>query len=103
MSIISNIRGAECVICALFYDCRGAYCIKPAASVCETVIPQPVTLLMNNINSIRRESPGNKSLYEAKADKSIFRLIDGPARLLPIYLSCEIKPQCKRDASRQRM
>ena len=25
MSIISNIRGAECVICALFYDCRGAY------------------------------------------------------------------------------
>ena len=41
MSIISNIRGAECVICALFYDCRGAYGIKPAVSVCETVIPQP--------------------------------------------------------------
>ena len=36
MSIISNIRGAECVICALFYDCRGAYGIKPAASVCYT-------------------------------------------------------------------
>jgi len=35
-----------------------------------------VTLLMNNINSIRRESPGNKSLYEAKADKSIFRLAE---------------------------
>ena len=32
MSIISNIRGAECVICALFYDCRGAYGIKPAGS-----------------------------------------------------------------------
>ena len=36
----------------------------------------PVTLLMNNINSIRRESPGNKSLYEAKANKSIFRLME---------------------------
>lgn len=35
-----------------------------------------VTLLMNNINSIRRESPGNKSLYEATADKSIFRLME---------------------------
>jgi len=33
MSIISNIRGAECVICALFYDCRGVYGIKPASSV----------------------------------------------------------------------
>ncbi len=35
-----------------------------------------VTLLMNNINSIRRESPGNKSLYEATTDKSIFRLME---------------------------
>lgn len=40
MSIISNIRGAECVICALFYDCRGAYGIKPAASVCHTTDEQ---------------------------------------------------------------
>lgn len=69
MSIISNIRGAECVICALFYDCRGAYGIKPAGS-------SPVTLLMNNINSICLESPGNKSLYEATTDKSIFRLME---------------------------
>ena len=32
--------------------------------------------LMNNINSIRRESLGNKSPYEATADKSILRLME---------------------------
>lgn len=68
MSIISNIRGAECVICA---------CSMIAAV--PTVLSRQllsVTLLMNNINSIRRESPGNKSLYEATTDKSIFRLME---------------------------
>ena len=32
-------------------------------------------LLTNNINSIRRESLGNKSPYEATTDKSILRLM----------------------------
>ena len=31
---------------------------------------------MNNINSIRRESLGNKSPYEATTDKSILRLME---------------------------
>ena len=33
-------------------------------------------MLMNNINSIRRDSLGNKSPYEATTDKSIFRLME---------------------------
>ena len=37
---------------------------------------EDITALMNNINSICPESPGNKSLYEATTDKSIFRLME---------------------------
>ena len=33
-------------------------------------------LLANNINSIRRESLGNKSPYEVTTDKSILRLME---------------------------
>ena len=37
---------------------------------------EDITPLMNNINSIRRESLGSKSPYEATTDKSIFRLME---------------------------
>ena len=37
---------------------------------------EDITVLMNNINRIRRESLGNKSPYEATTDKSIFRLME---------------------------
>lgn len=37
---------------------------------------EDMTLLANNINSIRRELIGNRSPYEATTDKSILRLMD---------------------------
>ena len=37
---------------------------------------EKMSRLMNNINSIRRESLGNKSPYEATTDKSILRLME---------------------------
>lgn len=48
------------------------------AGECKTkgLCGENITVLTNNINSIRRDSLGNKSPYEATTDKSIFRLME---------------------------
>ena len=43
---------------------------------CNPYTQEDMLLLANNINSIRRESLGNKSPYEATTDKSILRLME---------------------------
>lgn len=50
--------------------------VLPKGKTLNPYTQEDITVLMNNINSIRRESPGNKSLYEATTDKSIFRLME---------------------------
>lgn len=50
--------------------------VLPKGKTLNPYTQEDITVLMNNINSIRRESPGNKSLYEATTDKSIFRLTE---------------------------
>ena len=50
--------------------------VLPNGKTLNPYTQEDITVLMNNINSIRPESPGNKSLYEATTDKSIFRLME---------------------------
>ncbi len=50
--------------------------VLPRGKTLNTYTQEDITVLMNNINSIRRESPGNKLPYEAKVDRSIFQLTE---------------------------
>ena len=57
-------------------NCEFIRYVLPKGKTLNPYTQEDITVLMNNINSIRRESPGNKSLSEATADKSIFRLME---------------------------
>ena len=50
--------------------------VLPKGKTLNPYTQEDITVLMNNINSIRRESLGNKSPYEATADKNILRLME---------------------------
>lgn len=50
--------------------------VLPKGKTLNPYTQEDIIVLMNNINSIRRESLGNKSPYEATADKSILRLME---------------------------
>ena len=50
--------------------------VLPKGKTLNPYTQEDITVLMNNINSIRRDSLGNKSPYEATTDKSIFRLME---------------------------
>ncbi len=50
--------------------------VLPKGKTLNPYTQEDITVLMNNINSIRRESPGNKLPYEVKVDRSIFRLTE---------------------------
>ena len=50
--------------------------VLPKGKTLNPYTQEDITVLMNNINSIRRESLGNKSPYETTTDKSIFRLME---------------------------
>ena len=49
--------------------------VLPKGKTLNPYTQEDMLLLANNINSIRRESLGNKSPYEATTDKSILRLM----------------------------
>ena len=49
--------------------------VLPEGKTLNPYTQEDMLLLANNINSIRRESLGNKSPYEATTDKSILRLM----------------------------
>ena len=50
--------------------------VLPKGKTLNPYTQEDITVRMNNINRIRRESLGNKSPYEATTDKSIFRLME---------------------------
>lgn len=50
--------------------------VLPKGKTLNPYTQEDITVLMNNINSICLESLGNKSLYDATTDKSIFRLME---------------------------
>ena len=50
--------------------------VLPKGKTLNPYTQEDITVLMNNINRIRRGSLGNKSPYEATTDKSIFRLME---------------------------
>ena len=50
--------------------------VLPKGKTLNPYTQEDMLLLANNINSIRRESLGNKSPYEATTDKSILRLME---------------------------
>jgi len=50
--------------------------VLPKGKTLNLYTQEDITVLMNNINSIRQESLCNKSPYEVTADKSILRLME---------------------------
>lgn len=50
--------------------------VLPKGKTLNPYMQDDMILLMNNINSIRRESLGNKSPYEATTDKSVLRMME---------------------------
>ena len=50
--------------------------VLPTGKTLNPYTQEDITVRMNNINRIRRESLGSKSPYEATTDKSIFRLME---------------------------
>ena len=50
--------------------------VLPKGKTLNPYMQDDIILLMNNINSIRRESLGNKSPYEATTDKSVLRMME---------------------------
>jgi len=50
--------------------------VLPKGKTLNPYTQEDMILLMNNINSVRRESLGKKSPYEVVADKGVLRLMD---------------------------
>jgi len=50
--------------------------VLPKGKTLNPYTQEDITVLMNNINSIRRESLGNKSPYEVTTDKNILRMME---------------------------